>query len=207
MSRATEVAGSATVWVGAPGANEPWTPLELEGAAFELIADASAGVRFRRVHDERALVGRTAVSLLARADDREAWCLLASGAGSGVRVNGELLLAGARVLRNRDEIALGGARFYFTMERIARAERFAAVGRSVPCARCGVSLEDGEIAVRCPRGSCGRWHHHVVETAAQTVEDAVEARKQSCWETADVCAGCLQQPTSLDVDLRWVPEE
>ena len=118
------------------------------------------------------------------------WVLLVR-ASTGVRVNGQPLLGGIAVLKDRDEILLGGrTRVYFSTEEEAKVESFPGGERPVFCARCRQSIQPGTPAVRCP--SCGHWSE--------------QSESKPCWTYGPSCPLC-DQPTAFDAGLRWTPEE
>ena len=149
--------------------NELWEPAALDGAAVAL-----------------AEAGEAAVRLLATGDG--GWVLLARPLNS-VRVNGRPVVAGLRVLRDRDEIVAGGARAFFSTERLTRVEAFPGGEGAVFCARCRQQMETETPAVRCP--GCGSWCH--------------QRDDLGCWLYAPACPLC-DQATPLDAGYRWQPE-
>jgi hypothetical protein len=113
---------------------------------------------------------------------------------SDVHVNGRKTHLGIRVLRDRDEIRLGGDRIYFSTERTAHVESFAGDAGSAACPRCQQPLTDGAAVVRCPQ--CSAAHH--------------QDENLPCWcgyekEPFETCALC-DQPAGLDRGYRWTPE-
>lgn len=119
------------------------------------------------------------------------WVLLA-GPDCDVSVNGLPLLAGIRLLADRDEIRVAGASpVYFSAEALARIEPLPDTGREVICPRCRQPIEKGTPAVRCPSSSCGVWHH--------------ESERFPCWTYAATCSLC-PQPTDLEAGFQWTPE-
>lgn len=149
--------------------NELWEPSALAGATVAL-----------------AEAGGAAVRLLAMGDG--GWVLLVRPLNS-VRVNGRPVVAGLRVLRDRDEIVAGGARAFFSTERLARVEAFPGGEGAVFCARCRQQMEMETPAVRCP--GCGSWCH--------------QRDDLGCWLYAPACPLC-DQATPLDAGYRWQPE-
>jgi hypothetical protein len=137
-----------------------------------------------------ALLGR-------RGDARdEEWVLLA-GSLAAACVNGQPLVLGARVLRDRDEIVVRGPgwpatpRCFFSTERLAVVAPLPDGVGAVKCPRCKEAIEPGQMAVRCP--SCNCWHHQI------------EGGK-NCWTYLTRCASC-DGPTDLDGKYRWSPQE
>jgi len=129
----------------------------------------------------------------------EQWMLLSCD-GAPVQVNGRPLMAGVRILRDRDEIRLAGeSPLYFSTERLPVVESFPGAEQAVPCARCRQEIKVGTPAVRCPGSSCGLWFH--------------QSREIPCWtgyagEPFRSCAMC-DYPAALapDADFRWTPED
>ena len=107
-----------------------------------------------------------------------------------VRVNGERLLLGSRLVKHRDEIVVDGHRFFFSTERLAAVGNLPALGHAVHCARCKQPVEQGSLAVSCP--GCGAWHHQ---------SDAL-----ACWCYDAKCALC-DSVTELGGGFRWTPDQ
>jgi hypothetical protein len=141
---------------------------------------------------------------LQRADGRAGgdWHVLAPP-GADVRVNGLPLRVGMRRLRDRDEILLRGAasgradtpaaaRMFFSTERLAMVVVFPEGKKTTRCARCKQPILPGSDAVQCPAETCLHWHH--------------QSDELPCWTYAERCAMC-DQPTQLDADYRWTPED
>ncbi len=112
-----------------------------------------------------------AVALVARRD-------------TPVRVNGRHLTGGLRLLRDRDEIRLGRARFFLSTRDPLTVEPFP--GPAVACPRCSDTLRVGTPAVRC---HCGLWFH--------------QSPGQECFTYADKCPQC-RSTTALEVE-NWHP--
>jgi len=118
-------------------------------------------------------------------------CVLLCPPRNGMRVNGQRVLIGARVLSDRDVIALGGGQtVWFSSERTAAVVPFASEHAS--CIRCKLPLESGAPAVRCPAPGCGFWHH--------------QSEDQPCWIYTDGCAAC-GYPTDLNAGFQWSPAD
>jgi hypothetical protein len=134
-----------------------------------------------------------AVQLLRGTAGGQPWVLLAAK-GSGVRVNGQSLDIGLRVLRNCDEIFLIRAhrRFFFSNEGLPRVERFPRDLRAASCPRCHHVIQPGSLAVRCPNEECGVWHHQSADCP--------------CWTEGQRCAMC-ETPTELRAGFRWSPQD
>ncbi len=174
-------------------ANEDWTIVPLDGDHHQLarrqLSPPSDG--------SGADSGRPSVLVVRRRSGKQDQWVLLSRVGGNVRVNGQLLVLGTRVLRDRDEILLSDngsgewRRYYFSLERPARATVFPAAQGPMVCPRCKQPLRHGETAVQCPNPHCGTWHH--------------QNDKLPCWTYSATCALC-DQPTPLDTGYRWTPE-
>jgi len=122
----------------------------------------------------------------------EAWLLLAAR-GMDAAINGLPLAGGLGVLSDRDEIRWKGSpTLYFSTETLARVEPLPDSDHEMICPRCRQPIEPGSPAVRCPRRSCGVWHH--------------ASERYGCWAYAATCALC-PQPTPLDAGYQWTPED
>jgi len=166
---------------------ESWAVLPLEHDAFSLHGESPQPIA-RRLGEGEGL----SEVLLIRTDSGQAhsWVLIAN-ATAGVSVNGIPLVAGIRVVSDRDQIRMQGAReFYFSTETLARIDEFSGGEQAIFCPRCKQEIESGTSAVKCP--ACGVWHH--------------ETGELNCWTYAEVCALCAQ-PTDLSSGFRWTPEE
>jgi len=118
------------------------------------------------------------------------WVLLGNET-CGVRINGQSLLAGLSVLRDRDEILIGGrSRLYFSTEQLAKVEPFPGGDDPAFCARCRQPIQPGAPAVRCP--FCGHW--------------CEQSEAKPCWTYGPTCPLC-EQLTAFDAGLRWTPNE
>jgi len=164
-----------------------------EAEAFLLSHEVAAPVRMR---GKREGSNRSAQIIHVKGTEPEVWALVAPK-GKDVLVNGIPLIAGLRVLRDRDEILLQGMpRMYFSSERLARKEPFPGGGKPFICPRCKLEVEKGQEAVQCP--NCGVWHHQVDE---QTEKEG----NLPCWTYAERCAMC-HHSTDLAAGFRWMPE-
>jgi len=118
------------------------------------------------------------------------WFVLAPAEKTAILINGVPLVAGIRVLRDRDEIRLSGAdRLFFSTECLASAEPFPGLGQAVFCPRCKQEIAPQSDAVKCPQ--CEAWHHQSAEFP--------------CWTYSERCALC-DQLSNLDAGYRWTPE-
>jgi hypothetical protein len=143
---------------------------------------------------ERENGGASADALILRvrneADGSSSGWAVVSGGNVRVFVNGEPLALGVALLRDRDELRVGGgAAVYFSTERLACAEPCAR-DDAPRCPRCAQAIEQGELSVRCP--GCGVLHHQRAE--------------RECWTYLTKCALC-DQASDLATGLRWTPEE
>ena len=128
--------------------------------------------------------------LLGWADaSQETWVCL-EGNEQDVRINGEQLPLGLRVLRHKDEILIAAQRLFFSTERLARVESFTGAAPADRCPRCTQPIPAGGAAVQCP--ACGGWHHQSADLP--------------CWTYTAHCALC-DQPTALNADYGWTPED
>jgi LSD1 subclass zinc finger protein len=110
-----------------------------------------------------------------------------------MRVNGCEVLAGLRVLADRDEIRTDdGIQCFFSTETLAVIEAFPGADREVFCGRCRQPIKTGASAVRCP--GCQIWYH----------QD--DSESLPCWTYTDKCNFC-PNPTALDSGFMWIPED
>ena len=110
--------------------------------------------------------------------------------GVRVRVNGEPVLGGVRVLDHRDEILVRTDRFLFSAQTAPLVIPFAPAPDQRPpvCPICRGPVRAGMQAVACP--GCGRWFHQLDD--------------KPCWTYAPTCRFC-QHPTPLDEAATWRP--
>jgi hypothetical protein len=111
--------------------------------------------------------------------------------GVRVWVNGLPVLGGIRLLEHRDEILVGGQRFYYSAESRPEVVAFhlEAGERPPTCPVCRGQVREGDDAVQCP--GCGRWHHQLPG--------------KPCWTYAPTCRFC-SHPTALTGEDSWRPE-
>ncbi len=172
----------AHLWVGEGAAG--WAVMPLGQGAVSLAARPP--VRCPSGGDPVVREGEAIV--LCSGGAGGVWALVA-GQGSDVRVNGSRLTVGIRILADRDEITVGaGPPVYFSTERLAAIEEFAATGPSAYCPRCKQVIAPG-LSVRCP--GCGVLYHQSAELP--------------CWTYSDVCALCPQS-TDMGAGYQWSPE-
>lgn len=158
--------------------NDQWEPAPLAGPALAL--PSSGELRPARDAD--------AAPLRLQAAENDSWVLLARPM-SVVRVNGSPVVAGMRVLRDRDEIVIGGSRSFFSTERLARVEPFPGSEGATFCPRCKQEIVKDSPAVQCP--GCRSWYH--------------QREDLGCWLYSPSCQLC-DQSTPLDAGYRWEPE-
>lgn len=118
-----------------------------------------------------------------------------------LRVNGDPVPTGLRVLRDRDEILCpGGCRLYFSTEDIAEVVPYpgvdigdsAAPAGGARCPRCRCDIERGSDAVACPR--CRTFYH------------CTQARP--CYAYHEQCCVCSGPTTSVaEPAFGWTPCE
>ena len=110
--------------------------------------------------------------------------------GVRVRINGEPVPGGVRVLDHRDEILVGADRLLFSAQSAPLITTFALAPEQRPpvCPICRGPVRDGMPTVACP--GCGRWFHQLDE--------------KPCWTYAPTCRFC-QHPTPLEEGSTWRP--
>jgi hypothetical protein len=178
----------AHLWVeeelsGVAGKGErEWLVASLEGDAFALAAGRPVPA------GEAGAQSDVAGPLLVRdrTDAGQVWVLIGPAAA---RLNGRELVAGLRVLADRDEIRVGSHRVYFSDEILPSIQPFPGGDGPTHCPRCRVELHAGDLAVRC---RCLVWFHQTAE--------------MPCFTYSSECPVC-GQPTSLDAGYRWSPAE
>jgi hypothetical protein len=111
--------------------------------------------------------------------------------GVRVRVNGEPVFGGVRLLEHKDEVLIGARRVVFSGEATPVVTTFTAAGQRPPvCPVCRGPVREGTQAVQCP--GCGRWFHQ---------QDA-----KTCWTYAATCRFC-NHPTSFSAETCWRPDQ
>jgi hypothetical protein len=128
---------------------------------------------------------------LAQGPERGAALLVRPGVW--VRVNGQPVLGGLRLLEHTDEVLVESARFFFSLESAPQVVVFRVPegGRAPVCPICRGPIKDGS-AVQCP--GCGRWFH----------QGEAEAGKP-CWTYAPSCRFC-NHPTAFAAQAAWRPD-
>jgi len=160
---------------------EQWIIHELPPKGARLLDDPSRPVAGLNEGDSPA-----AMVLAFKSGAQARWGLLCD---SGVRVNGDPLSLGIRVLRHQDALRIGtDTELFFSGEQLARISTYE--GEPTSCARCSGELIAGQSVVVCP--ICAAIHHQTTDL--------------SCWTYAPKCAIC-SQPTPLDVGYAWTPED
>lgn len=121
-----------------------------------------------------------------------------ASAGVPVRVNGQPIPGGFRVLEHRDEILVGAVRYFFSAQSVPVVSVFRpeAGARLPTCPVCRGPIREGDQAVRCP--GCGRWFHQL--------DAAGDRRAKHCWTYSPTCRFC-SQPTTLTEEALWRPEK
>jgi hypothetical protein len=111
--------------------------------------------------------------------------------GVWVRVNGEPVLGGMRILEHRDEVLAGEYRLVFSQQGVPVVAPFTpANGTRLPtCPVCRGPVREASPAVQCP--GCARWFH---QDGAKT-----------CWSYAPSCRFC-NHPTAFDDSAAWRPD-
>lgn len=164
-----------------------WCVMPLVGEGFALSQNPPQ--RVQSVPDDVESVS-PALLVRSRNGKPSPWLLIA-GAGPEVRVNGDAVLLGVRVLADRDEIRVAGVgELFFSNESLAKVEDFEGATPEIFCPRCRQVVDEGVRAVKCPQ--CGVWYH--------------ENEELNCWTYAETCALCPQS-TDLEAGFRWTPED
>ncbi len=131
-----------------------------------------------------------ATPLLRRVGSRdpEAWTLIAAASAS-VRVNGQTLPSGLKLLRHRDAVQVAAAQpLFYSAERIPVVRPFPGAPEPIFCVRSKTQLQLGDPAVQCK--SCSCWF---VQT------DSIPA-----FTYGPSCPICGAR-TALDGELEWQP--
>jgi hypothetical protein len=162
-----------------------WSAMTLDRHAVDISVHPPQAMAegFQMGEDSLVVVIRSA------AGDSPVWVLLA-GAKSDVRINGFAPVARVHVLQDRDEIRVQSLDpIFFSTETLARTGEFTATERAVFCGRCRQPIQNGEMAVNCPK--CGIWYH--------------QTEQLLCFTYSPQCNFC-DQSTSLDAGFNWIPE-
>jgi hypothetical protein len=173
-----------------------WKRLQSSAPAWGLLplpADTSVSLHATAPHVRRGATPTATAEL--HVTNGDSWALICTP-DAPLRVNGEPVALGIRVLRDRDEITMAGCSpMYVSTERLAAIEPFSGDAPAA-CPRCRMMIAPETDAVKCP--ACGIWHH----------EDA--SNSLTCWSyhLAATCSHC-PQPNTLadDAAYIWTPED
>ncbi len=163
-------------------------------AEFELTGDPVAPVKL-----SRHFLAQSGIMLLresSAAGEDILVLIIHPAANHKLRINGDPVFAGIRILRDRDEILISHAhgdsqRLYFSSEHKATIERFDGSDHDVPCMRCHQGISPGSLVVRCP--SCGALHHETADVP--------------CYSYSENCAnGVCSHSTNMDGEFSWSPD-
>jgi hypothetical protein len=186
--RFAEVSTMAFLWVINAVEEAPsWAVVPLKGAKqVELQRGEPVPATPLR---EKQVDARAALLQQYSTGRQDQWVLLAPKC-TPVAVNGLPVLAGIKVLQDRDEIRFVGTnrRIFYSTERLVRIEEFGGSEREISCPRCKQEIQEGSGVVRCPQ--CDVVHH--------------QTEGLSCWTYSNHCSLC-DQPTALDAGYRWTP--
>ncbi|MBE7501330.1 MAG: hypothetical protein HS113_13695 [Verrucomicrobiales bacterium] len=176
----------AFLWFEAPSLGG-WAVARLALGSYVITPGSQPLVRRARAGTHASFQARLVGSRTPTGAERWALC----SPPHGIRVNGDPVCLGLRVLEDHDEIQAGpGERLFFSAERLAEIVAFPGGPRPVHCPRCHQLIEPGHLAVQCP--GCQTWHH--------------QSDQLPCWSYDARCALC-PQPTALDAGLSWTPEQ
>ena len=110
--------------------------------------------------------------------------------GVWVRVNGEPVLGGMRLLEHKDEVLAGEARCVFSQQSVPVVVAFSpAEGARPPTCPVCRGVVGPSLSVQCP--GCGRWFH--------------QEGARACWTYAAACRFC-NHPTAFDDEAAWRPD-
>jgi hypothetical protein len=157
---------------------DEWPPAGVAGVGDWLDAQAESG----------ALTPHVALTR-APTPAGPGWVVMTSTPRAAC-VNGLPVLAGIRVLADRDELRVDdGDSMFFSIERLAELSSLPETQQEICCPRCRDVIRAATPAVQCPQ--CDVWHHQEAD--------------RPCWTYADGCAAC-GHPTALDAGFTWTPE-
>jgi hypothetical protein len=164
-----------------------WNARRLDAASHDirrlLLPDAGDGSAAPHVDGAACL-------LSCGAGTERRWLVIA-GPDADLRVNGIPLSVGVRALEHRDEISLAGVgSAFYSAEKLAAVVPFPGADHPVACGRCHQLIQPGSPVVQCP--GCGVFYD--------------QSQALPCFNYAEHCAYC-SQPTALDGDFNWVPDE
>ena len=165
----------------------------IRAGASPLVLSTANGRAIAMGGQDGAQLSRT----MAGQEAAEQW-VLTGGGQKPVYVNGERVVTGVCVLRDRDEILYGVSRVFFSTERLPQVQPFPGAEQPIACARCRQVVVAGSLTVQCAGANCGLWFHQTEELP--------------CWtgyssQRFKTCAMC-DCPAVLypDADFRWTPE-
>lgn len=157
----------ACLWVRDRG---EWTAVPLDRDPVELGVEPARAILVSKIEGDKTF-----------------WTLVVSPEEI-VRVNGDRVMLGIRVMRDRDAIQVGGgARMFFSSESAPTVVSYSGAA-SVNCARCNTEIRPGDLAVRCP--ACRVFLHQTAELG--------------CWAYGEACV--CGHPTSLNAENCWRPD-
>jgi hypothetical protein len=163
----------------------------LRGSAHETLRPGRMGPE-ARTDEHRTRSGANAPLLMKSCDAEgvERWIVI-DAPGSRLRVNGIPLVTGVRALHHRDELRMAGVpgRAWFSLECQSDVAPFDGP-QGTFCPRCKIEIDSASLSVRCPQ--CRVYYHQSTDSP--------------CWTYAETCAHD-NQPTDLDANFRWTPEE
>jgi hypothetical protein len=163
------------LWISKDG--EPWSEFSLDALAgnrFEPLPGSERDMRLQRSGND--------------------WVML-FGPDVAAAANG--LPCTLRILSDRDEIVCwppveqrSHLRLVYSAERLAAVRPFhrAPDAGEVYCGRCKTPVDDGDLAVVCPK--CGVPHHSTADSP--------------CWTIAPKC-NCCGRSTDLAAGFEWTP--
>jgi len=172
---------------------DDWTILPLCDEAYMLdewppVRVADLGDWLDTIAESGALSSCVVLTSVGGPAASRDWVVMTS-APRAAHVNGLPVLAGIRVLSDRDELRVDDAAVYFSTERLAELTSLPVTKQEIYCPRCRDSIRVGTPAVQCPQ--CDVWHHQEAD--------------RPCWTYADGCAAC-GHPTAFDAGYTWIPE-
>ncbi|MHC5109540.1 MAG: hypothetical protein ACYTHJ_06640 [Planctomycetota bacterium] len=127
----------------------------------------------------------------ATRSDAGNWTLITSQGG---QINGfPLPRFGVRVLQDRDEIRVVGARFYFSTEQRSAPFIFEGAGHGCRCPRCKASLQRGDHVMAC--AGCGWLYHQSPQYPCYT---GFEGEDMNCINCA--------MAARIDEQFRFTPD-
>jgi hypothetical protein len=123
----------------AEGALPLWPNARVMSHLWKEDDTVSSGWSALSLDGAEAVVETSTLRRVAGAEDRH-WVMFAD---EGARVNGNDVPTGIAVLDDRDELLLGGRRFFFSTETLAAVAPQPAADRPVFCPRCKLPIDAG----------------------------------------------------------------